>query len=54
MTGPLPRARPVSAPQLAVVVALLLIAFFTRTHDALAMPAFNDESLHIRRRGPGP
>lgn len=49
MTDPLPRARPVSAPQLAVVVALLLIAFFTRAHDALAMPAFNDESLHIRR-----
>lgn len=41
--------RPSTAARLAPVVALLLLAFFVRAHAALAMPAFNDESLHIRR-----
>lgn len=49
MTPPVVRARPLAAPQLMLIVALLLVAFFVRAHDALAMPAFNDESLHIRR-----
>src|SRR5690606_8714277 len=31
---------------LAAVVALLLIVFAVRAHNALAMPIFNDESLH--------
>lgn len=34
---------------LAAVVALLLIVFAVRAHNALAMPIFNDESLHIGR-----
>lgn len=49
MTPPAARDRPLAAPHLMVIVALLLVAFFVRAHNALAMPAFNDESLHIRR-----
>jgi len=32
-----------------IAVALLLLAFAVRAHNVLALPAFNDESLHIRR-----
>jgi len=46
-TAPAPRSK--TAARLAPVVALLLVAFFVRAHAVLAMPAFNDESLHIRR-----
>lgn len=35
--------------QLAAVVGILLLQFFLRSHDILAMPAYADESLHIRR-----
>lgn len=35
--------------QLLAVVVILLLQLFLRTHDILAMPAYADESLHIRR-----
>ena len=43
------RARPFPAGLALTVAALLLIVFAVRAHAPLAMPAFNDESLHIRR-----
>lgn len=49
MSGAVGVSRSVTASRLAGVVALLLIAFAVRAHAALAMPIFNDESLHIGR-----
>jgi 4-amino-4-deoxy-L-arabinose transferase-like glycosyltransferase len=38
-----------TAAQLTAISALLLLIFLIRAHNSLALPAFNDESLHIRR-----